>query len=230
MKKRSKRFSKLKEESKKIKNNLINDILPIIKKETSTKFDETIDVNMRVNLKSTKSNFNLRTIVNFPNGTGKKIKIAVICEDSKLNEAKKSGADLFGSSDLISKIENGDMNFDKLISTPAMMIKVSKLGKTLGPKGLMPNPKLGTVTNDIILTVKLMKSGQIELKNDKDGNIGAIIGKKSFASEKLIENFNSLVEILQKEKPSNTKGNFFLSTFISSTMGPSYKLKVKGLN
>ena len=214
-------------ENKKL--NSVETILPMIKKNSDAKFDESIDVNFRINLKSTKSGINLRTVVNLPNGTGKKVKVAVVCEDTKIEEAKKSGADVYGSNDLINEIQNGKLNFDKLLSTHGMMSKVSKLGKILGPKGLMPNPKLGTVTNDITTSVKLLKSGQIEIKNDKDGNIGVIIGKKSFSVEKLIENFNFLIEALKKEKPTNVKGSFLLSAFISSTMGVSYRVKVRGV-
>ena len=229
-KKRSKRFRKLKEVTLGVKSNSVNEILPIIKNNSNAKFDESLDLNFQINLKSTKSNFGLRTVVNLPNGTGKKVRVAVICEDAKIEEAKKFGADLFGSNELIKKIENGELNFDKLISTPLMMAKIAKLGKVLGPKGLMPNPKLGTVTNDIATGVKLLKKGQVEIKNDKDGNIGISIGKKSFTVDKLTENFNAIIDVIKKEKPTSTKGNFFFSAFISSTMGVSHKLKIKGIN
>jgi len=165
-------------------------------------------------------------MVNLPAGTGKKIKVAVVCEDVKLDEAKNATADIVGSDDLIEKISSGKINFDKLISTPAMMIKLSKLGKVLGPKGLMPNPKLGTVTTKISETVKLIKSGQTEIRNDKDGNIGLSVGKKSFSDQNLINNFNSIIDVISKEKPSNVKGQLIKSAFITSTMGISYKLKL----
>ena len=184
-------------------------------------------MSIRLNLKQKKEEINLRTVVNLPNGNGKKVRIAVLCEDNKINEAKNSGAEIVGSDDLINDITSGKINFDKFIATPAMMPKMGKLGKILGPKGLMPNPKLGTITNDIKKTVKALKEGQIEIKNDKDGNIGASIGKKSFSDNKIIENFNSLIQTIQKEKPSGTKGDFILSSFITSTMGISYQLKVK---
>ena len=144
-----------------------------------------------------------------------------------VEEAKDSGADLTGGDDLIEKIKDGDLNFEKLISTTGMMIKLSKLGKILGPKGLMPNPKLGTVTNDIKKAITDVKSGQVEIKNDKDGNLATSIGKKSFSDEKIIENFNAIIQTIQKEKPSGIKGDFILSSFITSTMGISYKLKLK---
>ena len=167
-------------------------------------------------------------MVNLPSGTGKKTKVAVVCEESKSKEAKDAGADLVGGDDLIEKIKNGDMNFEKLICSSSMMIKLSKLGKVLGPKGLMPNPKLGTVTENIGEAVKNAKAGQVELKNDKDGNIGLSIGKKSFSDEKLIKNFNAVINSLEKEKSNLTiKGDLIRSTYITSTMGVSYKIKLE---
>jgi large subunit ribosomal protein L1 len=167
-------------------------------------------------------------MVNLPSGTGKKVKVAVVCEESKSKEAKDAGADLVGGDDLIEKIKSGDMNFEKLICSSSMMIKLSKLGKVLGPKGLMPNPKLGTVTDKIGEAVKNAKAGQVELKNDKDGNIGLSIGKKSFSDEKLIKNFNAVISSLEKEKSNLTiKGDLIKSTYITSTMGVSYKIKLE---
>ena len=177
-KKLSKRYKKLLEISKDKKSESISDAITKVKKNCTSKFDESIDVSFLLNLKSKKEETNLRTIVNLPNGNGKKLKIAVLCEESKINEAKDSGAEPFGSDNLINDIMSGKIDFDKLIATPAMMSKMGKLGKILGPKGLMPNPKLGTVTNNIKSSVKALKSGQIEIKNDKDGNLAASIGKK----------------------------------------------------
>ena len=222
----SKRYRLLASEGKKMDAESVEKLLPLIKKNCTTKFEESIDLSIQINVKQKKNEVNIRTIVDLPSGTGKKIKIAVICEEDKLEEAKKSGADVVGSEDLINKISSGDINFDKLISTPSMMIKLSKLGKILGPKGLMPNPKLGTVTNDITKSVKAAKAGQIEIKNDKDGNIGLTIGKKNFSDEKLIKNFNTVLDVLAKEKPSIVKGNLIRSLFITSTMGISYRLKL----
>ena len=162
-----------------------------------------------------------------PSGTGKKVKVAVICEDTKIDSAKKAGAEVAGGDDLIEKIKGGDLDFEKLICTPSMMVKLSKLGKILGPKGLMPNPKLGTVSQDVEKAVKDAKSGQIEIKNDKDGNIGFSIGKKSFPDDKLINNFNAVLDTIEKEKSNNTvKGDLIKNLFITSTMGVSYKLKL----
>ncbi len=224
-KKRSKRFKKLAE----LSSNKAEDIVDVIKKvkaNCTTKFDESIDVSFKLNLKQKKDEVTIRTNVYLPNGNGKNVKVAVLCEDSKLNDAKNSGADLCGSDDLVTKITNGQLNFDKLIATPAMMSKMGKLGKILGPKGLMPNPKMGTVTNDVKSIVKSLKTGQIEIKNDNDGNIAASIGKKSFTDKKIKENYDSFFETILKEKPNGIKGEFILSAFLTSSMGVSYKLKL----
>ena len=223
----SKRYKALPQDTRKLKNDTIENLLRTVKKNCNTKFDESIDVNFQLNLKQKKSEVNIKTILNLPVGKNKKIKVAVICEEEKLEEAKKSSADIIGSDDLINNISAGKVNFEKLISTPKMMVKLSKLGKILGPKGLMPNPKLGTVTNEIINAVKDIKSGQVEIKNDKDGNVGLSIGKKSFSDENLTKNFNSVVDTILKEKPAGVKGNLVKSAFITSTMGVSYKLKLK---
>ena len=226
-KKFSKRFKKLLETSKEKNPLKIEDVISKVKKNCTTKFDESIDVSFSLNLKQKKDQFNLRTIVNLPNGNGRKVRVAVLCEESKISEAKNSGAELYNSDNLIKDIMSGKIKFDKLIATPTMMTKMGKLGKILGPKGLMPNPKLGTVTNNIQSTVKALKSGQIEIKNDKDGNIAASIGKKSFSDTKIIENYKSLIETVLKEKPKGIKGDFILSLFLTSTMGVSFKLKYK---
>ena len=163
-----------------------------------------------------------------PGGTGKKVKVAVVCEESKSKEAKDAGADVVGGDDLIEQIKSGDLNFEKLICTSSMMIKLSKLGKVLGPKGLMPNPKLGSVTQDLKTAISNAKSGQAEIRNDKDGNIGVSIGKKTFSDDKLIKNFNAILDTLEKEKSNNTvKGDLIKSVFITSTMGVSYKIKLE---
>jgi len=224
----SKRFKKLPKNTNALKAEPINNLLSKVKENCTTKFDESLDLNILINNKQKKNEINLRSMVNLPSGTGKKVKVAVVCEESKSKEAKDSGADLVGGDDLIEKIKNGEMNFEKLICSSAMMIKLSKLGKVLGPKGLMPNPKLGTVTEKIGEAVKNAKAGQVELKNDKDGNIGLSIGKKSFSDEKLIKNFNAVLSSLEKEKSNLTiKGDLIKSTYITSTMGVSYKIKLE---
>ena len=224
----SKRFKKLPENTKTLKSESIDKLIPQIKKNCTTKFDESIDLSFQINNKQKKSEINLRTVVNMPGGTGKNVKVAVICEDAKSKDAKDAGADIVGADDLIEKIKGGDLNFEKLICTPSMMIKLSKLGKVLGPKGLMPNPKLGTVTEDVKKAVKDAKSGQVEIRNDKDGNIGVSIGKKSFNDENLIKNYKAILETLEKEKSNvSVKGELIKSVFITSTMGVSYKLKLE---
>ena len=225
---KSKRYKKLPEKTKDLSSETIKKLLPIIKKNCTTKFDESVDLNFQINNKQKKGEINIRTVVNLPGGTGKKVKVAVVCEETKASEAKSSGADLVGGDDLIEKIKGGEMNFEKLICTPSMMIKLSKLGKVLGPKGLMPNPKLGSVTNELKKAVSDAKSGQAEIRNDKDGNIGVSIGKKSFNDDVLIKNFEAILDSLEKEKSSNTlKGDLIKSAFITSTMGVSYKLKLE---
>ena len=226
-KKISKRYKKLIDTFKDKKVFTLEESIKKAKQSSTAKFDESIDVSLNLNLKQKKEEVNLRTVVNLPHGNGKKIKIAVLCEDAKVNEAKSSGADIAGSENLVNEILSGKIAFDKLVATPAMMPKMGKLGKILGPKGLMPNPKLGTVTNDIKKTLKLLKEGQIEIKNDSDGNLAASIGKKSFDDKKIIDNFNALVQTIQKEKPSGIKGDFVISSYITSTMGISHKVKVK---
>ncbi len=223
---RSKRYKSLPQKTKKLKPDSIENLLNVVKKNCITKFEESIDVNFQFNIKQKKSEINIRSILNLPVGIDKKIKVAVICENEKLNEAKKSEADIIGSDDLINTISEGKINFEKLVSTPKMMVKLSKLGKILGPKGMMPNPKLGTVTNDIIKVVKDIKSGQVEIKNDKDGNVGLSIGKKKFLNQDLIKNFNSVVELIKRDKPTGVKGNLIKSAFLTSTMGVSYKIKL----
>jgi large subunit ribosomal protein L1 len=228
MKKRSKRYNEILKTAIKGKKIAAKEIIDLVKKNSTTKFDESIDVSLRINLKQSKGgDLSLRTVVNLPNGSGKKNKVAVLCETDKIDDAKKSGAEVVGSDDLIEKIAAGKFDFTKLICTPAMMGKIGKHGKVLGPKGLMPNPKLGTVTTDITKAVKDIKTGLIEIRNDKDGNLSATIGRKSFTSEKLLANYNHFIESVKKEKPDTIKGEFIKNTFITSSMGISYKVGPK---
>ena len=225
MKKNSKRFKEILKNLKNFKSTDLKEILEIIKKNSTTKFDESIDVSLRIGLKQSKvGDFNLRTVTQLPAGTGKKLKIAVLCEPEKIEDAKKSGADISGSDDLIEIIANGKFNFDKLICTPGMMGKIGKHGKVLGPKGLMPNPKLGTVSTNIKKSVEDMRSGLIEIKHDKDGNIGTSIGRKSFTIDNLTTNLKHLVDFVKKEKPDAIKGEFIRSIYVTSSMGVSVKL------
>ncbi|MEC7136629.1 MAG: 50S ribosomal protein L1 [Pseudomonadota bacterium] len=228
MKRRSKRYKNILKEEVKNKKLTAKEILDLVKKNSNTKFDESIDVSLRINLKQSKGgDFSMRTTVKLPNGSGKKEKIAILCETDKVSDAKSSGAEIFGSDDLIDKIASGKINFTKLICTPAMMSKIGKHGKVLGPKGLMPNPKLGTVSNDIVKAVKDIKTGLVEVRNDKDGNLASTIGRKSYSTDKLLENFNYLIESIKKEKPDTIKGEFIKNIFITSTMGISYKIGAK---
>ena len=223
----SKRFKNLLKIEKDRNTKSIKDLLTEIKKNCTTKFDESIDLSLQINNKQKKGEVNIRTFVNMPSGTGKNVKVAVLCDESKKSSAEKAGADLVGSDDLIEKIKAGELSFEKLICTPKMMISLSKLGKILGPKGLMPNPKLGTVTDNLEEAVKNAKAGQVEIKNDKDGNIGLSLGKKSFTDDKIIANFNAIIETLEKEKSNNSfKGEMIKNIYITSTMGISYKLKL----
>ena len=223
----SKRFKKLPTKTSDLPSEEIGKLITIVKKNCTVKFDESVDLSLQVNNKQKKGEVNIRTVVNLPGGTGKKVKVAVVCEDNKVQEAKDAGADIVGSDEFVEKIKAGELNFEKLICTPGMMIKLSKLGKVLGPKGLMPNPKLGSVSENIKEAVTNAKSGQVEIRNDKDGNIGVSIGKKSFHDDQLLKNFHAILDALEKEKSNNTlKGDLIKNTFVTSSMGVSYKVKL----
>ena len=223
----SKRFNKLPEKTNELNAETFDKLIPELKKNCTTKFDESLDLSFQINNKQKKNEINIRTVVNLPGGTGKKVKVAVVCEDNKSQEAKEAGADIVGSDEFIEKIKEGELNFEKLICTPGMMVKLSKLGKVLGPKGLMPNPKLGSVSNNIKQSVTDAKSGQAEIRNDKDGNIGVSIGKKSFQDTQLLKNFNAILDTLEKEKSNLTlKGELIKNVFVTSSMGVSYKVKL----
>ena len=225
MKKRSKRYKDILKNIVKDKKIELKDIFDLVKKTSTAKFDESIDISMRINLKQSKGgDFNLRTVIKLPNGSGKSFKVAVLCESDKLEEAKKSGAEIYGSEDLLEKISSGKFSFNKLICTPGMMAKLGKHGKVLGPKGLMPNPKLGTVSNDITKAVTDIKNGLVEIKNDKDGNVSSTIGRKSFSNENLLKNYSHFIENLKKERPDAMKGELIKNVFITSSMGVSYKV------
>ena len=223
----SKRFKKLPEKTRDLQAETVEKLIPILKQNCTTKFDESLDLSIQINNKQKKNEISIRSVVNLPGGTSKKIKVGVVCEEDKVQDAKNAGAEVVGGDELIEEIKSGNINFEKLICTPGMMIKLSKLGKVLGPKGLMPNPKLGSVTNDIKKAIIESKSGQVEIRNDKEGNIGVSIGNKSFADDKLLMNFNAVIDALEKEKSNNTiKGDLIKQAFITSTMGVSYKIKL----
>ncbi|MBD1146126.1 50S ribosomal protein L1 [Pelagibacterales bacterium SAG-MED28] len=228
MNKNSKRYREILKNFIKGKKVGSKEAIELVKKNSTAKFDESIDVSLKINLKQSKGgDLSLRTVVNLPNGSGKKNKVAVLCEPDKIDEAKGAGADVVGSDDLIEKIGAGKFDFTKLICTPGMMSKIGKYGKILGPKGLMPNPKLGTVATDIKKAIKDIKTGAVEIRNDKDGNLASTIGRKSFSTEKLLENYNHFIESVKKEKPDTIKGELIKGTFLTSTMGISYKIGAK---
>ena len=223
----SKRFKQLPEKTSDLPSELIEKLLADVKKNCTTKFDESIDLSFQVNNKQKKGEVNIRTVINLPGGNGKKVKVAVVCEDDKAQDAKDAGADIVGSDEFIDKIKAGELDFEKLICTPGMMVKLSKLGKVLGPKGLMPNPKLGSVTDNVKQAVTDAKAGQAEIRNDKDGNIGVSIGKKSFHDDQLLKNYYAILDTFEKEKGNLTlKGDLIKNTFVTSSMGVSYKVKL----
>ena len=230
MKNKSKRYKKLLEGQKKREIKSLNQIIKELKNGSGVKFIESIDLSLKINLKKIKGiENNLRTLIDLPNGNGKKIKIAVLCDENKLAEAKKSGADVVGSEDLLNKISDKDINFDKLICTPSMMSKIGKLGKILGPKGLMPNPKMGTVADNLADSVNRIKNKSIEIKNDKDGNLSFSIGRKNFEENKILENIKNVFESLKKDKPTIFNAENIKKVYLSSTMGNSFKLNFKDI-
>ena len=192
----------------------------------SKKFDESLEIAIRLGIDVTKADQNIRGMLSLPHGTGKSVRVAVFTENS-VEEAKNAGADVVGGADLIDKVAAGEINFDRVIATPDMMPKMSKIARVLGPKGLMPNPKLGTVTNNIAEAVKTAKAGQIEYRAEKKGIIHAGIGKMSFATDKLVENANALIDQLKKIKPSSVKGQYILGASVATTQGPGLKIEAK---
>ena len=230
MGKSSKRYKNLVTSTKDKKPESVEKTIDVVKSLANAKFVESIDLSFKLNLKKVKSAESaLRTVIELPHGSGKKIKVAVLCDENKLSDAKKSGAEVFGSEDLIKKISSGTINFDKLICTASMMPKVAKLGKILGPKGLMPNPKLGTVSDDILNTVSKVKNKLAEIKNDKDGNVGISVGRKNFTTAKILENIKSVFQNLKKEKPTIFNAENIKNVYVSATMSPAFKIKFKDI-
>lgn len=202
------------------------DAIEALRPYCSKKFDESLEIAVRLAIDVTKADQNIRGMLSLPNGTGKKVRVAVFTND-KVEDAKKAGADVVGGEDLIEKVAAGNIDFDRVIATPEMMPKMSKVARVLGPKGLMPNPKLGTVTNDVAAAVASAKAGQIEYRAEKNGIIHAGIGKMSFATDKLVENANALIEQLKKVKPASVKGQYIVGIAVSTTQGPGLHVDAK---
>ena len=204
----------------------LSEAIEALREYTSKKFDETLEIAIRLGIDVTKADQNIRGMLSLPNGTGKSVRVAVFTENSA-DEAKQAGADVVGGAELIDSVAAGNINFDRVIATPDMMPKMSKIARVLGPKGLMPNPKLGTVTNNVAEAVKTAKAGQIEYRAEKKGIIHAGIGKMSFATDKLVENAIALIDQLKKVKPASSKGQYILGISVATTQGPGLKVDAK---
>ena len=229
MSKNGKRLRKSYEAIDRDKSYAVGDAVKIIKDGATAKFDETIEIAINLAVDPRHADQNVRGTITLPHGTGKALRVAVFAKGDKLKEAQEAGADLAGGEDLAEKIRNGEMNFDRCIATPDMMAVVGKLGKILGPKGLMPNPKLGTVTPDVVGAIKAAKAGQLEFRVEKEGIVHAGIGKASFSHQQIVENVSAFVDAIAKAKPSGVKGTYMKRVSLSSTMGPGLKLDIASL-
>ena len=207
----------------------LGEAVKLIKQGAKAKFDETVEISMNLGVDPRHADQNVRGVVNLPNGTGKTVRVAVFAKGPKAEEATAAGADLVGADDLAAKIQGGEIAFDRCIATPDMMPVVGKLGKVLGPRGLMPNPKLGTVTNDVAEAVQAAKGGQVQFRAEKAGILHAGVGKASFSEDALLENVRAFVDAVSRAKPSGAKGTYIKKVSLSSTMGPSVKVDVASL-
>jgi large subunit ribosomal protein L1 len=230
MARKGKRYIKLSEGID--RNNLysLEEAVQMIKANAKTKFDETVEIAMNLGVDPRHSDQNVRGVVSLPHGTGKTLRVAVFAKDAKAEEAKEAGADVVGADDLAEKVQNGDIDFERVIATPDMMPLVGRLGKVLGPRGLMPNPKLGTVTNDVAEAVTAVKGGQVEFRAEKAGIVHAGVGKASFDEGKLVENVRAFVDAINKAKPTGAKGSYIKKVALTSTMGPGVKVDLSTLS
>lgn len=229
MARKGKKFAKAFEGVDRNKLYPLQEAVALIQKVAFAKFDESVDVAVRLGVDPRHSDQMIRGAVVLPNGTGKTVRVLVFAQGDKAKEAESAGADVVGADDLVAKVESGWMEFDKVVATPDMMAKVGKLGKVLGPRGLMPNPKVGTVTQDVTKAVKELKAGMVEFRVDKAGIIHAAVGKKKFETAKLVENINTILDALIKAKPASTKGVYLKGVSLSTTMGPGVKVDTKDI-
>tara|TARA_B100001013_G_scaffold247391_1_gene153326 strand:- start:339 stop:1028 length:690 start_codon:yes stop_codon:yes gene_type:complete len=225
IKKRSKRYLESKKKISEIKTSSINDAIKVFKSNKTVKFNETLDISVMLNKEKNKGEGLSRGYAQLPNGTGKKIRIAVFAVGNKVKEAKDAGADIVGNEDLIKDVKDGKINFDVAVATPDMMRNIAVIGEKLGPLGIMPNPKTGTVTDDLSKTIKNIKGGQIQFKSEKNAIVQAGIGKLSFTEENLISNFKEFVNAIKKSKPDSIKGKFINKVYLSTSMGPSIRIE-----
>jgi large subunit ribosomal protein L1 len=207
----------------------VEDAVKLVKERAKAKFDETIEMAFNLGIDPKHADQNVRGVISLPHGTGKTVRVAVFAKGEKAEAAKKAGADIVGADDLAEKVQAGQMDFDRVIASPDMMVTVGKLGKVLGPRGLMPNPKLGTVTNDIAEAVKAAKGGQVEYRAQKEGIVHAGVGKASFSEQALVENVRALFNAVNRAKPAGAKGTYLKKVSLSSTMGPGLKLDVASM-
>jgi large subunit ribosomal protein L1 len=208
----------------------LKEAIALVKSCVSAKFDESVDVSFNLGIDTKQTDQTVRGVISLPNGTGKKVTVAVFARDKKADEAKKAGAQIVGAEDLIEKVAKGEVNFDRCIATPDMMPLLGKVAKVLGPKGLMPNPKLGSVSDDVATAVKNALAGQVEYRAEKGGVVHAIVGKASFTEAALEENIKVLFDAVQKAKPSSSKGVYLKKITLSSTMGPSVKVVTSSIS